>query len=265
MAMKNLINFIIWPAVAGLLFSIVILKMPDAVSRIPALSAYISSTGAVPANTPQPMITSYSQAIKKTAPAVVSFSSIINSVPNGNDSFGNYNNFGSGVIISPDGYIITSYHFFSSSTSANLNQSSTITLRDGRTLEAELIVVDAINNLALLKVNAEELSYIDLTAQGDPEVGDIVLAIGNPRNVGQSVSMGIVSALVNQDDGYLIQTDAAINPGNSGGALIDIEGNLIGINSTIVSESGGSEGIGFAVMADKAFNLLKSYLDGNAM
>jgi len=94
---------------------------------------------------------------------------------------------------------------------------------------------------------------------GNLMAGDVVLAIGNPRNIGQSVTQGIISALWRRGDSFVIQTDAAINPGNSGGALIDIDGNLIGINSIIVSESGGSEGISFAIPADKALSLLREY------
>jgi serine protease DegS len=93
------------------------------------------------------------------------------------------------------------------------------------------------------------------------DAGDIVLAIGNPRNIGQSVTLGIISALLKTEDSYVIQTDAAINPGSSGGALIDVDGKLIGINSTIVTESGGSEGISFAVPASKAFELMQDYLE----
>ncbi|MGV3593132.1 MAG: S1C family serine protease, partial [Gammaproteobacteria bacterium] len=95
---------------------------------------------------------------------------------------------------------------------------------------------------------------------GKLRVGDIVLAIGNPRNIGQSVTQGIISAFRGLDGGYIIQTDAAINPGNSGGALINIEGELIGINSTIVSQSGGSEGISFSIPAEKAIAVLENYL-----
>jgi serine protease DegQ len=104
------------------------------------------------------------------------------------------------------------------------------------------------------------LPFLTPSNSSQLQVGDVVLAIGNPRNIGQSVSFGIISALWRREDSFLIQTDAAINPGNSGGALIDANGNLIGINSTIVSESGGSEGISFAIPASKAIELLEQYL-----
>ena len=135
-----------------------------------------------------------------------------------------------------------------------------VTLQDGRNLEARVVSVDEKSDLALLKVDAEQLPSLNLANLGGLQVGDVVLAIGNPRNVGQSVTQGIISALLHRDDSFMIQTDAAINPGNSGGGLIDIDGNLIGINSTIVSESGGSEGIGFSIPADMAMNLMEQYL-----
>lgn len=127
-------------------------------------------------------------------------------------------------------------------------------------MQARLLMLDEENDLALLKVDAENLPFIEIGPAGVLEVGDIAMAIGNPRNIGQSVSMGIISALLRNDDGFVIQTDAAINPGNSGGALIDIEGRLIGINSSFISESGGSEGIGFATPAGRAISLMENYV-----
>jgi S1-C subfamily serine protease len=121
--------------------------------------------------------------------------------------------------------------------------------------------LDEKHDLALLKVDETNLPFLTLTDSAKLQTGDVVLAIGNPRNIGQSVSFGIISALLRRDDSYVIQTDAAINPGNSGGALIDQEGKLIGINAFIVSESGGSEGISFSVPATEAMNLLQSYLE----
>jgi S1-C subfamily serine protease len=127
-------------------------------------------------------------------------------------------------------------------------------------MSARIVALDEENDLALLKVDAEQLPALRTADTGRLQSGDIVLAIGNPRNVGQSVSMGIISALWERDDTFVIQTDAAINPGNSGGALINIDGDLIGINSTIISESGGSEGIGFSTPANMALRLLEEFL-----
>lgn len=262
--MHKLVTFILWPIMAGIVLSLSLLIFPSLLSRLPSLE----HGGKVFTEEKKIQSYNYSKAIKKAAPAVVSISSsqvelslreqqtaipfITELVP----FIELNNNLGSGVIISPDGYIITSLHIFSTAYEA-----STVTLNDNRSMEARMLAIDESNDLALLKVDGENLPYISLGLLNSLEVGDIVLAIGNPRNVGQSVSLGIISALLKRDETFVIQTDAAINPGNSGGALIDTRGNLIGINSTIVSESGGSEGIGFASPADRAITLMEAYID----
>jgi len=274
--MKKLFNFVFWPALAGLVLALVLLQVPHLIRLLPALAAYFPQPLLVEAPAESSML-SFRSAIKKALPAVVSINNLQlvsrqglevltyrnNPIAQRIKSFEDQNNtLGSGVIISPDGYIITSYHvmFNPALEIINPEQDITITLNDKRNIEAELISLDAKNDLALLKVDAANLTHLQLANSSYLQVGDIVLAIGNPRNVGQSASFGIISALWQRDDSYLIQTDAAVNPGNSGGALIDINGNLIGVNSTIVSESGGSEGISFAVPASKALNLLAQYL-----
>ena len=154
---------------------------------------------------------------------------------------------GSGVIVSPEGYILTNNHVIEAADEIE------VALNDGRKLRARTVGVDPDTDLAVLKVQSvDALSAVTLAPAGSAHVGDVVLAIGNPFGVGQTVTMGIVSALGRTSLGIntfedFIQTDAAINPGNSGGALVDSNGNLIGINTAIYSRSGGSLGIGFAI------------------
>jgi serine protease DegQ len=158
---------------------------------------------------------------------------------------------GSGVIVSPDGYVLTNYHVIEGADQIE------IALDNGRTHQAQPVGGDPETDLAVLKLlpgrdGAANYPAIDLGRMEDVGVGDIALAIGNPFGVGQTVTMGIVSALgrshlgINTFENF-IQTDAAINPGNSGGALVDVDGRLIGINTAIYSRSGGSMGIGFAI------------------
>ena len=164
---------------------------------------------------------------------------------------------GSGVIVSPDGYIITNNHVIETADQIE------IALNDGRKFSARQVGRDPETNLALLKIDTDDkLPVITLASSDALNVGDVVLAIGNPFGVGQTVTMGIVSALgrsqlgINTFENY-IQTDAAINPGNSGGALVDSIGNLVGINTAIYSRSGGSLGIGFAIPISIARNVLE--------
>ncbi len=164
---------------------------------------------------------------------------------------------GSGVIVSPDGYILTNNHVVEGADQIE------VTLSDGRQSKARVIGTDPDTDLAVLKIELEKLPVIVLGNSDHAVVGDTVLAIGNPFGVGQTVTSGIVSALGRNQLGIntfenFIQTDAAINPGNSGGALIDVDGNLLGINTAIYSQSGGSMGIGFAIPVSTA----KLVMDG---
>jgi serine protease Do len=158
---------------------------------------------------------------------------------------------GSGVIVSPDGYILTNNHVVDQATDVR------VSLSNRKEYGAEIVGTDPRSDLALLKVDASNLPVLKLGDSSRLEVGDLVFAIGNPFGVGQTVTMGIVSATGRGDLGIedyedFIQTDAAINPGNSGGALIDIDGNLVGINTAIVARSGGNNGVGFAIPANMA-------------
>ena len=166
---------------------------------------------------------------------------------------------GSGVVVSAQGYILTNNHVVEAADEIE------VAFADGRKVPATLVGADPETDLAVLKVNVQNLSAITLGRIEQAQVGDVVLAIGNPFGVGQTVTMGIISALgrnhlnINTFENF-IQTDAAINPGNSGGALIDTKGNLLGINTAIYSRSGGSLGIGFAIPVSTVKTVLDSIL-----
>jgi Do/DeqQ family serine protease len=166
---------------------------------------------------------------------------------------------GSGVIVSPEGYILTNHHVIEGA------EAIEVTLNDGRTALAKVIGTDPETDLALLKIELAQLPVIVLGQMQALQVGDAVLAIGNPFGVGQTVTSGIVSALGRKQLGIntfenFIQTDAAINPGNSGGALVDANGALMGINTAIYSRSGGSLGIGFAVPVSTATQIMSALI-----
>ena len=161
------------------------------------------------------------------------------------------NSLGSGVILSPDGIVVSNYHVVGMATEIR------VVLNDRREFSARVLLGDEDSDLAILKIDAPDaLPFLELRTSNDVEVGELALAIGNPFGVGQTVSSGIVSGLARSGgsngggQGYFIQTDAPINPGNSGGALIDMAGRLIGVNTSILTRSGGSNGIGFAIPAD---------------
>ena len=207
------------------------------------------------------VVLSYAPIIKKVIPSVVNISTtkvIKTTLPSFlNDPF--FNRFlgdipqkrikkalGSGVIISKDGYIVTNNHVVSDA------QKIVVFTHDGKKYKAKLIGTDAKTDLAVIKIEANNLTPITFTDSSEIEVGDISLAIGNPFGIGETVTQGIISGLnrnkvgINEYENF-IQTDTAINPGNSGGALVDLKGRLIGINSAILTSSGGSNGVGFAI------------------
>lgn len=175
------------------------------------------------------------------------------------------NSVGSGVIIdAAKGYILTNHHVVKDTDQVF------VTLNDKRRIAAKLIGSDAETDLAILKIDADNLTAIKLGSSTDLQVGDFVIAVGNPFGLGQTVTHGIVSAKGRNGlgiEGYedFIQTDAPINPGNSGGALINLNGELIGINTAIVSRGGGSVGIGFAIPVDMAKNIMEALVSGTAI
>src|SRR5438477_6770059 len=162
---------------------------------------------------------------------------------------------GSGVVVTKDGYILTNNHVVDNADEIK------VALNDGREFTAKVVGKDPKTDVAVLKIDAKDLPAIEFADSDNIEVGDLVLAVGNPFGVGQTVTMGMVSAVGRGNMGLdyedFIQTDAAINPGNSGGALIDAEGRLIGINTAILSRTGGNQGVGFAV----PINLLRNVMD----
>ena len=226
-------------------------------------------------------VVSYSAAVKVAAPAVVNIFTtqkvkqmnhpLLND-PVFREFFGNQipqqpqneNSLGSGVIVRADGYILTNNHVIAQA------EHIVVALHDGRRAEAKVIGTDPDTDLAVIKIELDKLPVLPFKLSGN-EVGDVVLAIGNPFGVGQTVTQGIISATGRSDLGIntyedFVQTDAAINPGNSGGALIDVAGNLIGVNTAIFSQSGGSLGIGFAIPAQICQQVLNSILkDGRVV
>jgi serine protease DegQ len=231
---------------------------------------------AEPAPKSRPSSNSYSTAAKKAMPAVVNiFTSKETSAaptpfmddPLFRHFFGDQleeqpqreNSLGSGVIVSPEGFILTNHHVIESADEIE------VALADGRTVPARIVGSDPETDLAVLKVDVKSLPSITFGHSDKLNVGDVVLAIGNPFGVGQTVTQGIVSALGRNHLGIttfenFIQTDASINPGNSGGALIDADGNLVGINSAIYSRSGGSMGIGFAIPVSLARQVMEQII-----
>ena len=171
---------------------------------------------------------------------------------------------GSGVIVAPEGYLLTNHHVIDQATEIEVQ------LTDGRQVQARLVGSDPETDIAVLKIELDALPVLALGDVRALQVGDAVLAIGNPFNVGQTVTAGIVSALDRKQDGSspfqnFIQTDAAINPGNSGGALVNADGQLVGINTAIYSRTGGSMGIGFAVPVDTARQVMEILVRGGSV
>jgi serine protease DegQ len=213
----------------------------------------------------------FSDAVQRAAPTVVSVLTNNSGArnPHRNDPWFRYfygdqgqqpqSGIGSGVIVSPEGYVLTNNHV------VDHMDDIEVMLTDGRHAKAKVIGTDPDTDLAVLKVDLDRMPAILLGSSEDLLVGDPVLAIGNPFGVGQTVTSGIVSALGRNQLGIntfenFIQTDAAINPGNSGGALVDARGRLVGINSAIYSRSGGSMGIGFAIPVSTAQQVMDSLI-----
>jgi serine protease DegS len=171
---------------------------------------------------------------------------------------------GSGVLVSPQGYLLTNHHVIEDA------EEIYVALRDGRGARARVVGHDPETDLAVLRVDLQDLPSITFGHSDALQVGDVVLAIGNPFGVGQTVTMGIVSATgrsklgINSIEDF-IQTDAAINPGNSGGALINARGELVGVNTAIYSQSGGSQGIGFAIPEGMARGVMEQIIENGAV
>ncbi|MFK7160967.1 trypsin-like peptidase domain-containing protein [Marinospirillum sp. MEB164] len=271
---------LIWPIVSGLLLAALLLQaFPWLAETIhPGASEATERVAEVRASAPlqlprQQGPVSYAEAVRLAAPAVVNIYSTVRIEqplhPLFNDPFLQrfygpdhiprqqrmQSSLGSGVLVSSEGYILTNHHVIQNASEIR------VALQDGREAFARIIGSDPDSDLAVVKIDLDALPAISLASSDTLQVGDVVLAIGNPFGVGQTVTQGIVSALGRNSLGIntyedFIQTDAAINPGNSGGALINPYGQLLGINTAIFSRTGGSQGIGFAIPSQQAQQIM---------
>jgi serine protease DegS len=250
MKLKPYSNYLIKPILCGLFLAGIIIYSPMIFKSLSNNSSY------------QPEVISYSDAVKKSAPSVVNIYSqqyIDSSV--GNKQQLQPTGLGSGIILDSKGYILTNYHVISKA------DQILIALQDGRLFTATIIGSDIITDLAVLQIDGEDLPVIPQNPDYDPEIGDLVLAIGNPYNLGQTITQGVISALgrsgmssTGRQD--FIQTDAAINEGNSGGALINSRGELVGINTSefYTGTSNVTYGIGFAIPYRLVNHVMKSII-----
>ncbi|WP_257253078.1 S1C family serine protease [Endozoicomonas sp. SESOKO3] len=260
--MKKLLNQLIYPALSGLIVALLAILFAPNWLGLPQLnfnnvlnrSEQLLGIGEI----------SYSSAVKIAAPAVFNIAtatlvdessrSRMPKSPFTENNLGRAKvetSLGSGVIISPDGYLLTNNHVIEGA------DRIVAVLKDGREESAAIVGRDPETDLAVLKIDLNDLPSLNLVDSGQNEVGDVVLAIGNPFGLGQTVTMGIISATGRNDlslNTYedFIQTDAAINVGNSGGALISARGELLGINTLLFSRGGGNEGVGFAIPSSMA-------------
>ncbi|MFO7705265.1 MAG: trypsin-like peptidase domain-containing protein [Halopseudomonas sp.] len=276
--MNALLRNWIWPALCGVLLALLILQYyPHWLSKPERNGGVVPVISSVDVASDQPAAQgpfSYSDAVQRAAPAVANiytskaatedspqllptpplrdYSDVL-PVPNRQQT-----SLGSAVILNAEGYLLTNNHVVAGA------DEILVSLRDGREALAELIGTDPETDLAVLKINLHELPVVTISPTPQ-RIGDVVMAIGNPFGLGQTVTMGIVSATGRNQLGLntyedFIQTDAAINQGNSGGALIDANGNLIGINTAIFSQSGGSQGIGFAIPVNLAVEVMQAII-----
>jgi len=273
----SFVYFFAW-LIIGLFLGVIILLFRGDISLHLNQTEPGHNTASTPANPARYKNTGYSDAVIKAVPAVVSIKTIVwtEASKNGNSEEGIIERFmsknsphsskkqaeqssGSGIIIRDSGYILTNYHVI-----ANRDEIY-VRLNDGRSTTAELIGSDPDTDLAVLKINLENLPTLTIADVTKLRVGDIVLAIGYPFAIGQSVTQGIISATgrtsVSQNTyENFIQTDAAINPGNSGGALINTEGEIVGINSNIYSSTGNYQGISFSIPIDLALQVAEQVI-----
>ncbi|TDF86648.1 Do family serine endopeptidase AlgW [Pseudomonas sp. H9] len=264
-----------WPLLVGVLIALLIIQRFPQWVGLPSQDVNLQQAPQTKRIMQGPV--SYADAVSKAAPAVANLytTKVVNKTthplfedPQFRRFFGDNlpkqrrweSSLGSAVIMSPEGYLLTNNHV-----TAGADQ-IVVALKDGRETLARVIGSDPETDLAVLKIDLKNLPSITIGRSDNIHIGDVALAIGNPFGVGQTVTMGIISAtgrnqlgLNNYED--FIQTDAAINPGNSGGALVDASGNLTGINTAIFSKSGGSQGIGFAIPTKLALEVMKSIIE----
>jgi Do/DeqQ family serine protease len=273
---RKLIVFVAQAITVGLALAFLLTLFWPGLLKREAPTVDVREAGPAPGITSGPV--SYAAAVEQAAPAVVSINTAkvvaVQQNPLLNDPifrqfFGPgaegprkrvENSLGSGVIFSPQGYILTNHHVIGGADAIK------VFLRDGRSATAKVIGSDPETDIAVLKIDLKNLPTLTLGKSEHVRVGDVVLAIGNPFGVGQTVTLGIVSATgrtalgINTFENF-IQTDAAINPGNSGGALVDANGHLIGINTAIFSQTGGSVGIGFAIPTSLAKGVMEQIIE----
>lgn len=266
-ALKRLFLFSRWPIVIGALMAMATLLLSQ--NMLPLKKQ---------ARAPDAAVSSYAKAVSRAAPAVVNIYTRKKIERRRHPLFDDplfrhfFNNsdtprqqrmessMGSGVVVTEDGYLLTNNHVISGV------DEIVVSLNDGREAQAELVGVDKESDLAVLKINLDKLTPIPIGKPESGRVGDVVLAIGNPFGIGQTVTQGIISATRRRGFNIslfenFIQTDAAINPGNSGGALIDVDGQLLGINTANLAQSGYTGGIGFAIPADTAIQTLNDIVE----
>ncbi len=273
--MSIALRYFSWPLLTGILVALlIILRFPEWVG-LPSQDVNLQTAPQPGAVVRGPV--SYADAVTLAAPAVVNLytTKAVNKSahpllddPQFKRFFGDNlprqrrweSSLGSAVIMSPEGYLLTNNHVTSGA------DQIVVALKDGRETLARVIGSDPETDLAVLKIDLQHLPAITIGSSDSLRIGDVALAIGNPFGVGQTVTMGIISATGRNQLGLntyedFIQTDAAINPGNSGGALVDANGNLTGINTAIFSKSGGSQGIGFAIPTKLALEVMKSIIE----
>ncbi|TWC32061.1 serine protease DegS [Pseudomonas sp. SJZ079] len=273
--MLKALRFLGWPLLAGVLLALLIIQRYPQWVGLPQQDVQIRQAPSNKRNQQGPV--SYADAVSLASPAVVNLytTKLVNKPahplfedPQFRRFFGDNlpkqrrmeSSLGSAVLMSPEGYLLTNNHV-----TAGADQ-IVVALRDGRETLARVIGSDPETDLAVLKIDLEDLPSITLGRSENIKIGDVTLAIGNPFGVGQTVTMGIISATGRNQLGLntyedFIQTDAAINPGNSGGALVDALGNLVGINTAIFSKSGGSQGIGFAIPVKLALEVMQAIIE----
>lgn len=268
----------LWPVITGILIALLVIReFPEFTGRTRGIELNIVDSSSIGTKMPLAGPISYASAVERAAPAVVNIytTTIVETRahPLARDPvFKNFFNLssephrkrmesslGSGVIVSSNGYILTNHHVIAGA------DDIVVELKDSRASKALVVGTDPDTDIAVLKIEMSDLPKLILTTSPG-QVGDLVFAIGNPFGVGQTVTMGILSAKGRNQVGvtnyeHFIQTDAAINPGNSGGALINMRGELIGINTAIFTRSGGSNGIGFAIPASIATAIMQELID----
>lgn len=270
--MKSFLRSMGWPVVCGVLLALVIMQQYPQWLGLPARDIVLREVTGTRTNV-GPI--SYATGVEQAAPAVVNIYTSKQvaagekrnfdnpSVRDYADSLPNperrQSSLGSAVILNSQGYLLTNNHVIAGS------DEILVALRDGREALASLIGTDPETDLAVLKIDLPNLPAVTIDSRDQQRIGDVVMAIGNPFGLGQTVTMGIISATGRNQLGLntyedFIQTDAAINQGNSGGALVDAQGNLIGINTAIFSQAGSAQGIGFAIPAKLAVEVMQAII-----